>query len=284
MIEYWERIKTFFQIKIDLLDLAARGLSLWAVVYILTKNYQQQSIAIACLLVVVLGVRKINEYVTITLDKFKKSKKGDYPFGRGGFDNTKDDGSPIDPVTPGEAKQEPKNDLNGFERHIKAYFKAEEYARLNQWGKSAESLEEALKICSDNIPLRLQLGIIYGERLKDKERAIYHCNQILELDSNNVSAKFNLAVYTNHLKGAKFSLPIYLEAEKLMEKFGLGGSEIDGKLNIFLGHDYRDTGNMEEAKKRYKKAIYILDKLANLGDKSSGFWLNDVKRNLAAMK
>lgn len=267
---------------IDLLDLIARGLAIWGVIYIVWNDCSQQVIAVAFIIVVILGIRKINEYIIIMLDKFRKSKKGNYPFfGGGGFDNT-DEGNPIPPIGPGEAKEEAER-VSGEEKPVEFetyIFKARKFGRANQWKEAADYLEEALLINPSNIPLRIQLSIIYGERLGNKEKAITHCNKILEIDPNNLSAKFNLAVYTNHLKKAQHSLPIYLEAEKMIQTQGLMGTEIDGKLNLFLGHDYRDIGKKEEAQKHYERAICILDRLASQGDKSSAFWLNNTKSNL----
>ncbi len=161
-----------------------------------------------------------------------------------------------------------------------------QYENVNRYDLAIGCFEDALKIKSDDIGLHVQLSIIYGEKVGDrssKEKAIEHCKDVLRIDKNNISAKFNLAIYTQHLKGSSDSLPIYLEVESLIRMQGLLGSEIDGKLNLFIGHDYKNTGDKPETEKRYEKAIVILKKLVDQGDKSSAFWLADAKKNLRSI-
>lgn len=161
-----------------------------------------------------------------------------------------------------------------------------QHENVNRLDLAIECFEDALKIKPDDIGLHIQLSIIYGEKIGDKDsktKAIEHCSDILKIDKNNISGKFNLAIYTNHLKGSNESLPIYLEVEKMIKMQGVGGSELEGKLNLFIGHDYKNLGNKKEAEKRYEEAISILKKLADQGDKSSAFWLTDARRNLRSI-
>lgn len=161
-----------------------------------------------------------------------------------------------------------------------------QYENVNRHDLAIECFEDALKIKPDDIGLHIQLSIIYGEKLGDKdskEKAIGHCKEVLKIDKNNVSAKFNLAIYTNHLKGSKESLPIYIEVEKMIKMQGLSGSELEGKLNLFIGHDYKNAGDKVETEKRYDNAITILQRLADQGDKSSAFWLANAKKNLKSI-
>ncbi len=157
-----------------------------------------------------------------------------------------------------------------------------QYAKTSRYDLVIECLKEALKYKPDEIGLHLALSGIYGEKIKptNQKKAIAHCRKVIRIDKKNVSGWFNLAVYTNHLNGAQKSLPIYLEAEKLIINQGLQDAEIGGKLNIFIGHDLRDTGKRQEAEARYKTAIDILQKLADEGDMSAAFWLEDAKTNL----
>lgn len=158
-----------------------------------------------------------------------------------------------------------------------------QYENVNRHDLAIGCFEDALKIKPDDINLHIQLSIIYGEKVGNKERAIEHCKDVLKIDKNNISAKFNLAIYTNHLKGSNDSLPIYLEVEPLIRMQGLTGSEIEGKLNLFIGHDYKNTGDMVETERRYENAVAILKKLVDQGDKSSAFWLADAKRHLRSL-
>lgn len=157
-----------------------------------------------------------------------------------------------------------------------------QYERVRRYDLAIDCFEDALKIKSNDIGLLHELSIIYGEIFGDpssKKKAINYCKKILRIDKNHVSAKFNLAVYTSHIKGSNESFPIYEEAEALTKKQGLINTELYGKLNIFIGHDIRRLRSREEGKARYEKAISILKPLANSGDKTSEFWLKDAEKN-----
>jgi tetratricopeptide (TPR) repeat protein len=159
-----------------------------------------------------------------------------------------------------------------------------QFERTKRYDLAIECFENALKIKPGDVNLHLALSIIYGERLGDpdsKEKALVHCEATIQIDPSNIVAKFNSAIYTNHLRGPKFSLLKYQEVERMMRAQGLEGTEMEGKLNIFIGSDYRDTGNRVRAESHYDKAIDILKKLSEQGDKSSAFWLNDAEKNLA---
>lgn len=158
-----------------------------------------------------------------------------------------------------------------------------QHERTKRHDLAIECFEKALKQKQNDIGLHLVLSGIYGEGVggvEGKKKAIAHCRKAIKIDKKNYSGWFNLAVYTNHLKGASESLPIYQKAERLIISQGLQGSEIEGKLNLFIGHDYRDTGNKLETRNRYDKAISILQKLASAGNMSAAFWLEDAKVNL----
>lgn len=149
--------------------------------------------------------------------------------------------------------------------------------------------EDALRIKPTDTNLRNWLSIIYGEKLNNKEKAIFHCNKILEIEPKNISAMFNLAVYTNHSKGSEKSLPIYLKVEELIHEQKIPeDSEIYAKLNLFIGHDYRFIKNkdIDEARRRYEKAISIFQQRIKAGDQAgvSEFWLKDAQKNLSELE
>lgn len=274
---YWKRTKSFLQKDIDILDSAVRIIALVIVFYIVYYETQQQILAIACLVVVILGIRKINKYALIAIDKFEHSKKGKIPW-IGEYETVEDKTKEAE--TPAPLSKSIQAAMLKADNFADALGKASKFIMLKEWDGAAYFIEQALQFNPDDLNLRLQLTSIYGERIGDKGKAITHCEEVLKRDPENVSAMFNLAVYTNHWKGSKDSLPIYLKAEKLIEKKGLSASEIDGKLNIFVGHDYKNTGDKVEARTRYNKAISILGKLAEQGDQTSAFWLKDAKKNL----
>lgn len=277
---YSKRIRIFLQKDIDILDSIVRIIAASIVFYIVYYETEQQILAIACLVVVILGVRKINKYASIAINKFERSTKGKIP-GIGEYDISEDRTKEVE--TPAPLNKSIQSAMLRADNFSDALGRAAKFIMLKEWPGAAHFIEEALQFNPDDVNLRLQLVVIYGERIGDKAKAIKHCEEVLKREPENVSAKFNLAVYTNHWKGSKYSLPIYLEAEKLIEKKSLLETEIDGKLNIFIGHDYRNTGDKEEARTRYNKAIAILGKLAAQGDQTSAFWLNDAKKNLESL-
>jgi len=243
---------------IKIIDFICKILAGSVAVYIVYKNQQQQIIAIICLIIAVIGIKRINEFICVLKEKILRAKKWDIP-GFGSFE----EGEPSAADKPEDLKKiEVDKREKLFHRLVAA---GKNYLQENYIDQSIECFEDAIKIKPDDIGLHLILSYIYGEVVKDKKKAIDHCEKALERDPNSVSAQFNLAVYTNHLKGYKNSLPLYEKAEELMKKQNLIDSEIYGKLNIFLGHDLRDSGRKEDAKKRYEKAISILKKLAEKG-------------------
>lgn len=262
-----------------MLDLIVRIIATLIIFYIVYYRTEQQNLAIICLVVVILGFRKINKYALIVINKFERSTRGKIPGME--YDTTED--ITKDAEAPAPLSKTIQIAMLRADNFADALGRAAKFIMLKEWAGAAHFIEEALQLNPGDLNLRLQLIGIYGERIGDKEKAVLHCEEVLKRDQENVSAKFNLAVYTNHWKGSKYSLPIYLEAERLIEGKGLSGTEIDGKLNIFVGHDYRNTGDKEKARTHYNKAITILGKLAAQGDHVSAFWLNDAKKNLESL-
>lgn len=272
---------TYIRMKIDFLDLLVRSASILVFVYIIYSKTSQQIIAIVCLMITFWGTKRINEYISFVIDKFRQSQKGSFPLVGGDYDISMDVSRKVEaPVSLNKIIYDAILQSNENDRFNLSLAKSMESIRLKEWSKAAIYIEAALEVKPDDFSLRSQLIVIYGEYMGDKEKAIYHCNKILAKDPNNVSAKFNLAVYTNHLKGSEYSLPIYRETEELMKKQKLMGSELDGKLNIFIGHDIRNLESKVKAKERYEKAITILKSLAEKGDRASEFWLRDAEKNL----
>lgn len=285
---YVNRIRGFFLMTIDVPDLIVRLIASLIFLYIVRHNTQQQIIALGCLIIAVLGIRKINKFASIAIDKFEHSKKGTIP-GIGSYDvsDYKDE-----TVTPKDFKITSEV-IGGFDKNkakLRLFgdllFKSKQASESGQWELAAAYLDEASSLFPENVHLKMQLAVIYGERIGTKAAkalAINYLKEILKIEPKNISAKFNLAVYTNHLRGAVESLPLYLEVEKQIISAKLEETEIGGKLNIFIGHDLRETGKDEEARVRYNRAITILEKLADGGDKTAAFWLKDAKTNLSKL-
>lgn len=284
-MKYWNRIKIFFRMSIDIADLIARSTAFLIFIYIVYCKTQQQIIAVACLVIAVIGIRVINEYVLTVIDKFRRSIKGSIPGLGGDYEIKEYETREVEtPIPLQEVERESILRLNRSEKFNEVFEIAARFIRSKEWSMAAKYMEEALQIIPIDTSLRTQLIVIYGEQIGDKKKAIYHCEEILKREPGDLSAMFNLAVYTNHLKGAEYSKPIYLEAEKIIKDKGLFDSEIYGKLNLFVGHDYLHIGQKEEAEKRYKEAISILKKQADKGDKTSIFWLEQAEDNLKKLK
>lgn len=256
-----------------LIDFIFRLLAGLVAIYIVYKDQQQEIIAIVCLVIAVIGVKQINGIILVLKEKILRAKKWDIP-GLGTYEERE----PSAAVEPEDLKKLEIDKLKkSFYRLVAA---GKNYIQGNYIEQAIECFEDALKIKPRDIELHIMLGYIYGEMIKDKQKAINHCEKALEIDPNSITAQFNLAVYTNHLKGYKSSLPLYEKAEKLIQEQNLTESEIYGKLNLFLGYDLRDSRRKEEAEKCYNKSISILKKLAEKGDQSSAFWLKDAEKNL----
>lgn len=266
------------------LDLCSRGLGLLIGLFIVFSGSNQQIIALIAFVVAIVGIDPIREYVSIAIDKFKYSKKGSNP-SIGVYDIT----DTIKSQAELPKSLENRTKINKQEEFHNLVAAAMQYFNTNQFDHAARYIEKALAINLDDINIRNWLSIIYGEKLNNKDKAIFHCNEILTLESRNISAMFNLAIYTNHSKGSDLSLPIYLEVEKLIKELKIPeDSEINAKLNLFIGNDYRfkEKKDISEARARYEKAISLFQQRIKGGDKTgvSEFWLKDAQKNLSELE
>lgn len=140
--------------------------------------------------------------------------------------------------------------------------------------KAKEMFEKAEIIEPGNFNVQVALGLIYNI-LKENKKSVDYSKKALEIKPDSFIPRFNLAIATNHLFGYIKSLPEYLRAEKIAERLGIGETIVTGKLNLFLGHDYRDSGERKEALLRYEKAQRIFEIYKSIPEAS--FWLNDTK-------
>jgi len=136
--------------------------------------------------------------------------------------------------------------------------------------KAKEFLERAIQLEPDNFETHVSLGLVYSI-LGENNNSIEHSKAALKIKPNSFVPQFNLAVATNHLYGSTKSLQEYLEAEKIAKELGMGETVTIGKLNLFVGHDHRDAGQIGEALKRYRRAEEIF-RMYNTTE--ARFWLN----------
>lgn len=156
------------------------------------------------------------------------------------------------------------------------YFARADFAlKRGDFNRAKELFEITAKIDPNDFETHFRLGYIYN-LLKENKKSIEHSKKALAIQPSSLAAQFNLAVATNHLLGSEKSLPEYLKAEKIARDENIVDPITLGKLNIFIGHDYREEGELEEAIKRYDKAIEILK---DIKTEESKFWLEDAIRN-----
>ena len=162
------------------------------------------------------------------------------------------------------------------EEFIKYYEQGRAALQFGNIKQAKTMFEKAYEMDHSNLEINISLGLVYN-MFGQNEKAIECDKRALELSPNNFTAQFNLSVATNHLRGSQSSLPEYLKAEKIVQETGLIENVTVGKLNLFLGHDYRETGNLKEARRRYNEAMRIF-KQFNIPE--SKFWLNDTFENM----
>jgi len=148
--------------------------------------------------------------------------------------------------------------------------------------------EEALKIEGNNNILRIWLAAIYSNFFNnnrlEKQKAIDHCIKVLKIEPNNWQAKFGQAIYTSHIeKSPNESIPLYLEAKKLMEEQGAVESVDYGNLHQFLGVLYSRSSNykdVNQADALLRQSISILKKIADMGNTTAKLWLDNAEKEL----
>ena len=135
-------------------------------------------------------------------------------------------------------------------------------------------------ISTHSFEAHLMLGLIY-EVMGDYEPSIEHSKKALEIIPESFNAQFNLAVATNHFYTWKESLPLYLKTEEYAGKQNIGDEVSRGKLNLFIGNNLKDKGDISGAKERYSKAKEILE---NINTDVARFWLELAVDSLNLLK
>ncbi len=154
--------------------------------------------------------------------------------------------------------------------------KAKNSFNAGNWQEAITLAHAAIEKYPKNYEANLFLGFIYDlNPINQPDKAVVYSKKALEIKPESFIPQFNLAVATNHVSGSEISLQEYLKAEEAAKREGVDiNSEIMGKLNLFLAHDYKNTKQYDEALKRYAEAEKILSALVTKGDRTSQHWLD----------
>lgn len=249
-----------------ILDLLEQRI-LWLLVFIGSSLLRSHVIIqILLFLIMVLGLNQIRNLLIYWI--FRLSKVSEIPLPWGTLK------LPIE--TPGELPFDPKY-IGADDETIsrKLLVKAVQTFSAGNPQEAVALAEAALERYPNNYDATTFLGFIYDlAPVNRPEKAVQYNKRALALRPRAFLPQFNLAVAMNHVEGPQKSLDEFLRAEEYAkgEKFDMD-AEIMGKLNLFLADDLKNTGRLEEAKARYKRAGEILAKLAAKGDRTSQHWL-----------
>lgn len=251
--------------------------ALYLIVFVYALKHQMEAVAITFALLTIIGGQRIRDFVLAIFSKLEQSDEG----GAGPFSWKK----PRDPVPL------PKSDLKKIDIDVETGIIPEDFYKLFQAGisslqrgdiqKTKEMFENAEELDPNNFEVYTQLGYVY-DLTHEYQKSIDHSKRALEIKPDSFTPQFNLAVATNHLYGAVKSLSEYLKAEDIARNAGNIDDKITiGKLNLFLGHDYRDIRNYEEALERYNSAKTIFT-LCDTPEAQT--WLKDANDNIARIE
>jgi len=246
--------------------------TIFALIFIFSVLFRLQALAIICLLMSIIGWHRFQSFVLAILAKIEESPEG---------------------TIPGFSWKDPQATISSEDSMIQqrsSGIPAMDFSKYYEQGRFAmkhgniplarKMFEQAEEIDSDDVQVQISLGLIYN-MLGENKKSIEHSKRALDLLPDNFVPQFNLAVATNHFLGSEKSLPEYLKAEKMAENSNLMETVTIGKLNLFLGHDYRETGDLKEARRRYDRAKRIF-KLYNTPD--ANFWLKDTYKNIEILE
>ncbi len=262
------------EININLAEYAIKHIDsiLLGIVLVAALCLKMEVLAILTGAIVILGPTRTRAFSSILLDKLEKSKKG--ALGPISWEEQSDTTLPDI-----KSDVEPLSGVTTTD-FVAYYERARAASQANDYAQAKILLLKAYEMDHENLEVNIALGIVYNV-LKQNEKAINHNRAALKIDPDNFIAQFNLAVATNHLLGFRKSLSEYLKAEEIATKKSMPETVTIGKLNLFIGHDYRDTGDFAKAECRYNNAIKIFKQF---NTQESGLWLKEAYEGLAKAK
>ncbi|MBU1367211.1 MAG: hypothetical protein KKE55_02685 [Candidatus Omnitrophica bacterium] len=227
---------------------------------------QLQAVAIISGVVLIIGISRFKEFIENVLKKIEESKEGSL-WGTS-WKKTEQGVLPQEELIKMEKRSGVLPEFYTYSEQGNIFLQQGDIKKAKEMFEKAEIIEPG------NFNVQVALGLIYNI-LKENKKSVDYSKKALEIKPDSFIPRFNLAIATNHLFGYIKSLPEYLRAEKIAERLGIGETIVTGKLNLFLGHDYRDSGERKEALLRYEKAQRIFEIYKSIPEAS--FWLNDTK-------
>lgn len=236
-----------------------------AVIIGISLAQRLQVIAIVCGLLIIVGIHRFAEFLSNMLTTIEKSERGEIAGVKWELHQRG--------ALPDGICMLAKERLGTFSRYFNRGYM---YFRQGNTIAAIKEFEKAEEIDPQNFDVHVMLGL-FNNVVGENEASIFHSKKALKIKPEAFVPQFNMAVATNHLLGYSKSLPLYLEAEKYANKEGLGQvTVLRGKLNLFIGHDHRDSKDFDKARKCYLKAKEILEKI---GTEEAKIWLKHAVDN-----
>lgn len=235
------------------------------ILLVISLLQQLQILAIACILFIIIGMRRGEEFISNILTKIENSEIGKI----GGVEwGLRQKGA-----LPDEIRKREEVRFSTFYRYFnRGYI----YFKQGNFIAALKEFEKAEEIDSQNFEVCVMLGLL-NNILGENEASIFYSKRALKIKPGEFVPMFNMAIATNHLLGYTKSLQLYLEAETYANNEGIGETVDRGKLNLFLGHDFRDSKDFTKAKERYLKSKEILEKI---NTEEAKIWLKHAIDNL----
>lgn len=248
----------------------------WLVIFVLTIFLKSHVITqILVFLVMILGLDQFKNLLLYWLYRLSRISEFSFPWGT--------------LKLPTDSQVELPSDLkvreiDSSDRRISydLYTKATQMLSSGAIHEAIALAEAAVERYPNNFEANLFLGFAYDiTPINNPAKAVHFSREALKLQPRSFIPQFNLAVATNHVEGYQKSMSEYEKAEEYAKEQNIDDkSEIIGKLNLFLAHDYLQSGRLKDAKDRYEKAKEILANLVSKGDKTSRHWLEAAEKSL----
>ena len=230
-------------------------------------KHQMEAVAITFTILIIFGGKRIRDFILAIIAKLEQSSEGSIA------------GTSWKIV---EGAQLPEDSLKAesgidVSSAVSTYLIiGSSYMQEGRIGSAKDMLEKAEILDRNNFEVNVSLGLVY-DLAREYQNSIDHSRKALEIKPGSFTPQFNLAVATNHLYGADKSLSEYLKAEEFAREAGMGNEIIIGKLNLFLGHDYRDRQERNNALERYYRARDIFK---GFSTDEAKYWLRITFENI----